>query len=229
MAVPAVVNMPFIKLPQGSRLPGDFGLIRGPPAFPNPATGGHLVYSGSRDSHQPTFCGVDHHGSRPTGRDVMGHGIQLALLSAGSETFSLLGHITQTLVVALRFPPQASCIYGRPNHGNRLPQPRRHCRDWLSRTPWRCRCFSTSRLGLGTPTHGLSETAFPHGKHESTWPRRRSINIRQAAALSRRGPVYYPDPSPIRNLASPAASRLPQICFIVVGKGKARRLAPPPR
>lgn len=130
-------------------------------------------------------------------------------------------------MVALRFPPQASCIYGRPNHGNRLPQPRRHCRDWLSRTPWRCRCFSTSRLGLGTPTHGLSETAFPHGKHESTWPRRRSINIRQAAALSRRGPVYYPDPSPIHNLASPAASRLPQIYFIAVGKGKARRLAPP--
>jgi hypothetical protein len=39
MAVPAVVNMPFIKLPQGSRLPEDFGLIRRPPAFPNPAAG----------------------------------------------------------------------------------------------------------------------------------------------------------------------------------------------
>lgn len=39
MAVPAVVNLPFIKLPQGSRLPEDFGLIRGPPAFPNPAAG----------------------------------------------------------------------------------------------------------------------------------------------------------------------------------------------
>jgi hypothetical protein len=55
---------------------------------------------------------------------------------------------------------------------------------------------------------------------------RRNINIRQAAALSRRDPVYYLGPSPIRKLAPPAASRLPRIYFIVVGKGEARRLAP---